>query len=101
MKHDTRKLILAGAALALAGCNMGMAVDGGSAQDIKNRFQSMDPQAQIKVIQGSPASPEKKAELIKAIEDKYHITAGATPVAGGSQSNPAGAPRSAPPVGGG
>jgi len=92
MRNVLKKLCLLGVAVALTGCNMGMAPSGGSTADVQANFQKEDPQVQIKTIQGSPASPERKAQLIKAIEDKYGVKAeGNGPVGGGSQS------RSAPP----
>jgi len=76
-------------AVILVGCSSD-APTGGSAAQIEANFQKEDPQKQIAVIQGSPASPERKAQLIKEIEDKYHIKANAGgPVGGGTQSRPA------------
>lgn len=90
MTNKYKQIGLIALAMAVVGCNMGDAPSGGSAAEVQANFDKEDPQKQIQTIQGSPASPEKKAQLIKAIEDKYHVKAGDKPVAGGSQSNPVG-----------
>ena len=95
MKRRTKlilgALVLAGSAV---GCdNIGNAPSGGDTKQVEANFAALPPEQQIQTIQLSPASPEKKAELIKAIQDKYHISAGAAPVQGKTQSNTAAPPK--------
>ncbi len=80
-----------GMGVVLGGCNMGMAPSGGDSAQVIANFQKEDPQQQIRTIQSSPASPERKAQLIKDIEDKYHIQAQAP--APGSQAPGVQAPK--------
>jgi len=78
-------LTIALSAILAAGCNVGNAPSGPQTPEaIQAEFDKQNPQEQIKVIQSSPASPERKAQLIKAIEDKYHVKAGEAPVQKGT-----------------
>lgn len=79
---------------AISGCNVGNAPSVDSPKEVEANFQKEDPQEQIKTIQNSPASAEKKAELIKAIETKYGIKAGEAGAAHGTQTP--GAPATPP-----
>jgi hypothetical protein len=83
-KFSKSALLLSVAMVVTAGCNAGMAPAVNSPAEVEKNFKEEDPQQQIKVIQMSPAPPAKKAELIKAIEDKYGIKAGAAPVQPGT-----------------
>ncbi len=78
-------LVTSMALFATLGCNVGMAPGVQSSAEVEQNFKELDPQAQIKVIQSSPAPADRKAELIKAIEDKYHVKAGEAPVQAGAQ----------------
>jgi len=91
MKRLTKPLGLLVLGIALCGCNMGMAPSGGSSAEVEANFKKMDAKKQIEIIKSSPASAERKAQLIKEIEDRTGVKDdGNSAVAGGSQSNKAG-----------
>jgi hypothetical protein len=77
---NLEKLVLGVVIMAsLTGCDVGNAPSGGSPAEVENNFKKEDPQTQINTIRMSPASEERKAQLIKEIEDKYHIKASDAP----------------------
>jgi hypothetical protein len=86
---DKRILGVLVAGTALCGCNVGMAPTGGSPAEMEANFKKEPPEQQIRTIQMSPASPERKAQLIKDIQTKYGLkpdgeaTPAAAPPAGG------------------
>jgi hypothetical protein len=88
IKTEARQTLLCLVAISLVGCNVGMAPSGGDKAQVEANFKQLDPQEQIRIIQSSPAPPDRKASLIKDIETKYGVKAATGPVAGGSQSNP-------------
>ena len=62
--------------IVLFGCDsIGNAPSGGSPAEVESNFKKEDPQQQIRVVQNSPASPEKKAALIKEIEARTGVKA--------------------------
>ncbi|RYG26830.1 hypothetical protein EON82_01705 [bacterium] len=83
-KH-TILLTIAIASLGLAGCDVGNAPAGQSAEEARAEFQSKPPEEQIKLIQSSPAPPAEKEARIAEIRKKHNLSdTGAAP-AGGPQ----------------
>ncbi len=76
IKFNKFALLGSVALLVTVGCNAGMAPGVQSSAEVEKNFKDLDPQAQIKTIQSSPAPQAKKDELIKAIEQKYGVKAG-------------------------
>lgn len=62
-------------ALALCGCNVGMAPEGPSPDQFKRQIGEMPPDKQIQFIQNSPMSASQKQQQIAAIQQKYGISA--------------------------
>ncbi len=62
--------ILGLAALALAGCSVGMAPKPMDDGDLKNALDKIPPQDQINYIKAAPMNAQAKAARIKEIEDK-------------------------------
>lgn len=66
-------------AASVGGCALGMAPRGPDAAEVKKELNELPPQKQIQYWQTSPAPANVKAEKIKEIEDKYHVTADQAP----------------------
>jgi len=77
----------------LAFSNIGMAPTGGTPEEVERNFKNEPAQMQIDTIKRSPASPERKAQLIHDVEVRtgYKDKSGDV-VSGGMESGPANAP---------
>jgi hypothetical protein len=54
-----------------------MEPEGPTPDQIRAKIDSMPPDQQIEMIQNSPMTKDEKAQRIKGIQDKFHLSADA------------------------